>query len=288
MGLLFRSSRVCIIATGASKGFGVSLCTVLAQNFREQISLENSAGEQLSTVDKLMFVLIARDGTRLQQIGNQLRSIDKRIDFHCVQCDLSEHDSIRSIEDCLLSNKFFEDKYGHYILLHNAGSTGDINHLCRTLSVEDWIQRNQYYRLNLYSVMELTGTFLRLTDKHCPDAVRHIINITSLLAIKPMKGLMDYSVGKAAREMYTQCLANELKEDGKARTRILNYSPGPLKTEMFEKLQKEGPLKETFQKMTPLDPYESAKKMVQILKQDKFDNAAHIDFFDERNVPKFN
>lgn len=71
--------------------------------------------------------------------------------------------------------------------------------------------------LNLYSVTALTAVFLELFK----SGERCIVNISSLAAFEPLKGLAYYCVAKASREMYFRVLA---KED--TSLNILNYSPG--------------------------------------------------------------
>ena len=60
-------------------------------------------------------------------------------------------------------------------------------------------------------------------------STRHIINISSLLAVKPFAGWSLYASGKAARDMLHSVIASEEPSDS---VRLLNYAPGPLDTEM--------------------------------------------------------
>ncbi|KPM03452.1 sepiapterin reductase-like protein [Sarcoptes scabiei] len=130
--------------------------------------------------------------------------------------------------------------------------------------------------------MELTACFL--SSKSIENSHKHIINISSLAAMKPFKGLLDYCVGKAAREAYFRHLAEEFQD---SKTRILNYAPGPLETEMFRLLQKEAKfIREDFLKMQPLKLEVSVAKLLKILESDQYSNGCHIDYYDGTEKPR--
>lgn len=80
--------------------------------------------------------------------------------------------------------------------------------------------------VNLFSVTALTASFLKLFTQ----GERCIVNMTSLYAIQPGKGLVHYCVGKASREMYFRVLAAENSE-----LNILSYSPGKLNSSKIGK-----------------------------------------------------
>jgi sepiapterin reductase len=67
-----------------------------------------------------------------------------------------------------------------------------------------------------------------------------IVNISSLAAIKPFSTWSVYCMGKAAREMFHQVLAEEHK-NSKSGVKVLNYAPGPLDTDMQKDIR-EAPL----------------------------------------------
>lgn len=263
----YRSRRACITVTGASRGFGASLAIAFAQHYRHQFASTKEADDQL------MFILVARNHDDLLEVGNQLRSVDCRIDFLAIVGNLSGTEAITTVSDGMHQH-LANHRYEHFVLLHNAGSVGDPSQLCRDISVEQRATRDVYYRLNLYSVMELTGVFIRLTEY---ASHKHIVNVSSLAAVKPFKGLTDYCVGKAAREAFFRSLVHELQD----KVRVLNYAPGPLDTDMFHYLQTEGILVDEFRKMVPLTPLESAEKLLKLLTLDQYSSGDHIDFYDD-------
>lgn len=276
----YQSSNVCIILTGASQGFGQSLANIFASHYRNQFS-SNRMDD-----GNLQFLLISRDRTKLEHVSNSLKSIDPdHINVHCIEADLSKSGSISSIEECCKQMKIFERSDStrkHYILIHNAGSLGETNRWCKAINVEQAKERDDYYRLNLYSVMELTGIFIRQTESMLSTMIsRHIINISSLAAIQPFNGLIDYCVGKSAREAYFRQLSHELSQDLPNKSiHILNYAPGPLKTEMFSELQINSLISDQFGAVIPLSPEESGEKLFKILCENKYDNGSHVDYYD--------
>ena len=156
MAQFYRSPQACVILTGASRGFGVALATTFAEHYRDQFPLpaDNSAKGN----DQLIFVLIARSTTQLELASEQLKLIDSRIKVHLLGGDLSKAETVETIEQYLQKSKLLDgqESIGHFVLLHNAGSIGNSNQRCKSISVRDAAQRDAYYRLNVYSVMEMT------------------------------------------------------------------------------------------------------------------------------------
>jgi sepiapterin reductase len=120
-----------------------------------------------------------------------------------------------------------------------------------------------------------------------------IVNITSLLAIKAFASFTQYSVGKAAREAYFRSFALEHDE---ADCRVLQYSPGPVDTEMHAEVHRttyDETVREHFQNRPkpptakPSDlhrrlitPKETVDKLIGILNDNRFENGSRVDFFD--------
>lgn len=263
------SPKCLLIITGASQGFGKELAKQFVSQYNRQFH-EDSVLD-----NKITVILIARNLNRLLSLSDELNSSNhSRVNVITLAADLSLEDSIQSFENCL--KNLNSSKFEHSILIHNAGSVGNPSQLCCDVKVSDSIERSRYYRLNLYSIMELTACFL--SSKSIENSHKHIINISSLAAMKPFKGLLDYCVGKAAREAYFRHLAEEFQD---SKTRILNYAPGPLETEMFRLLQKEAKfIREDFLKMQPLKLEVSVAKLLKILESDQYSNGCHIDYYD--------
>lgn len=285
MAPFYRSSRVCVLLTGASRGFGVALATTFAEHYRDTFSLtaqEPTSGSS-NDADQLMFILLARNATQLSVVAQNLRMIDSRIKVHTIACDLSTEQAIQTVEEFFRNNTllFEHSNFGHYVLLHNAGSIGDTHLQCKSISYAQ--KRDDYYRLNVFSVMEITAIFLGKTDPSLGGvaATRSIINISSLAAIQPFTGLVDYCMGKAAREAYFRQLVHELAEDKAiGLIRVLNYAPGPLETDMFDTLRTDSLVSKAFQKIDPLTTTQSAVKLMKLLAEDSYADGAHVDYYD--------
>ena len=111
---------------------------------------------------------------------------------------------------------------------------------------------------------------------------RLIIHITSLLGRVPMAGFAAYGSAKAACSLFVQILAAENPD-----VRVLNYSPGPLDTDMFHKIIREvhsETVRKNFQDTRDqklLSCETSVRKLIGILEEDKFENATTVDYYDE-------
>ena len=117
----------------------------------------------------------------------------------------------------------------------------------------------------------------------------HIVNVSSLAAIKPFETWSIYCAGKAARDMYHKTLAEELKTKSNIRSvKVLNYAPGPLDTNMQKEIR-EGKLvdkntQEFFINMKKenqlVDLMVSASKLISAMSSRPFENGDHLDYFD--------
>lgn len=69
-----------------------------------------------------------------------------------------------------------------------------------TTDMIDFDVWRKYYDLNVFSPAVLNGVFMELFKEQ--NIKKHVINITSLCGIMPMKSVGFYCTGKAAREMF--------------------------------------------------------------------------------------
>uniref|UniRef100_A0A161MAN5 Sepiapterin reductase n=1 Tax=Triatoma infestans TaxID=30076 RepID=A0A161MAN5_TRIIF len=111
---------------------------------------------------------------------------------------------------------------------------------------------------------------------------RLIVNITSLAAIQPFKSFGFYCIGKAAREMYLRTLAEENKD-----LDILNYSPGPVGTDMIDRVIKgikDEDVRNSFIAMrdnkTLVKLEDTVGKLIDVLEHSKYTSGGRIDYFD--------
>jgi len=84
--------------------------------------------------------------------------------------------------------------------------------------------------------------------------------------------------GKAAVDMFFRVLAAENPD-----IRVLNYAPGPMKTEMTDEIRWKSSdieIRSLFETNSFVDKYDSARKLIQILDEDRFESGSHVDYFD--------
>jgi sepiapterin reductase len=112
------------------------------------------------------------------------------------------------------------------------------------------------------------------------------VNISSLCALEPFLTNGLYCTGKAAREMHHRAIALEQKATPRVKT--LNYSPGPMDTDMQScfRVSKtvHSELKKIFTTMkengTLVPPNESSYICVDLLLENSYESGAHVDYYD--------
>ena len=256
---MFHEKTFCLI-TGASKGFGRSVAVALAR--------------RCTFGEGSVLVLTGRSGNDLLETKRLIEELNKALVVQIVIADL---ENLESLDD-FLSEALPQRKtdFVMTLLVNNAGSLGNIVSSMKTITEVADIQK--YFNLNLTSVFWLTTRFL----SHFSSSKNTVVNISSLAAIQEMPFMSLYCTGKAARDMMHKCLACE--EDS---TRVLNYAPGPLDTDMSMDIQvncgnesSRNFFKELREKNTIIKPDASADKLMKILIEDSFKSGEHIDFYD--------
>uniref|UniRef100_A0A1B6LTE4 Sepiapterin reductase n=1 Tax=Graphocephala atropunctata TaxID=36148 RepID=A0A1B6LTE4_9HEMI len=251
----FWGQRSFCLVSGASQGIGQSFAVEFAHRF--------SAGSRL--------VLVARSVTGLEETKSLILTNNPHITVQTHSVDLSQPDP-GVFKDILQQ----AESYDLAMLVHNAGSLGRIDQLAA--DIDDPQEWNRYMSLNLYHVTTLTAEFLRkFTSGH-----RTIVNVTSLCAVKPFRSMGYYCVGKAAREMYFKVLAEENRD-----LDILNYSPGPVDTDMVADVIKTVKDVETQLEFTTIRDSKSlvtkeqtTQKLVALLASRKYKSGDRFDYYD--------
>lgn len=221
-------------------------------------------------------VLLARSMEGLQETKAQVLATSPGISIYLVQADLGELDKLHEV---FSEAARFADEQQHeqLILIHNAASLGDITKPIQEQTDPTVVQ--DYMAANFTSMFTLTAMFLsRFNWKY-----RTVVNMTSLLAVNYNYCFGFYSPGKAARNALMGVLAKE-----NPGIRVLSYSPAVADTDMIKTLGEksysakvtEG-VKGLFDKKIVLSCQQSISKLVEILKEDKFESGTMIDYFDE-------
>lgn len=210
-------------------------------------------------------VLIASSKAGLEETKSMITSSSAGVSVHTFSLDLGDLDTLQSsLKDLLGPGDV--TKHQQFVLVHNAGTMGTFE--CPLIGLSDGRATQNYFDINYTSMTVLTAKFL----SSFPTKGSLVINITSMLATVHIAGFPLYSPAKAARNAYMGVLAAENPE-----VRVLNYSPGPCDTNMLHCIPKH--ISENFKKV--LSPEESIFKLSRLLRENEFDNACIIDYYDD-------
>lgn len=186
-------SKVAVV-TGASRGIGHEICTVLAKEGHHTVAVARSKKPLLTLSDT-------------------------EPNITSIPTDLTEINEVSR-----LTKKLSENFSGVDILINNAGAL--INKSFANLTLDDW--RSQI-ESNLISAVHITKQLLPLFNSGA-----HIVNISSMGGYQgsaKFPGLAAYSVSKGALSILTECLAVELSEKNISANALCL---GAVQTEMLE------------------------------------------------------
>jgi NAD(P)-dependent dehydrogenase (short-subunit alcohol dehydrogenase family) len=201
------SEKKVALITGANKGIGLE------------------TARQLGATGVTILVG-ARDEQRGAEAAAKLQA--EGVDAHFIQLNVTDAATHTN------AAKFIEEKFGKLdILINNAGVLMDYGIPASASSVDNW---RTTFETNVFSLVALTQTLLPLIKKS--DAGR-IVNLSSVLASltlnadpsSPLGGPYNtaYNASKAALNMFTVHLANELKG---TTIKVNAAHPGWVKTDM--------------------------------------------------------
>ncbi|XP_069488401.1 sepiapterin reductase-like [Ambystoma mexicanum] len=252
---------VACVLTGASRGFGRSLALALCRRVRGTGSC---------------FLLLARSREGLAGVAGELRAACPGLEVRCEAVDLGTEEGLQRAQRATGELPQGQERL---LLIHNAGSVGDISKYF--VDHANLTELNSYFAFNVVSPMCLTAAVLRAFVKRA-GLRRVVVNITSVCALEPCKSLALYCTGKAARGMMFQVLAVEEPD-----VRVLNYSPGPLDTDMFQLVCTDSvdpEIRCEFQDMQRngevSDCNVPAEDLVNRLLEDTFQSGSHVAFRD--------
>ena len=253
----FQKASYCII-TGASSGLGREIAVQFAR-------------EGGKTVGKSSLVLIARNVERLEETKRLIYAEAADVTVSILPADLSNLDTLSNVSSRIMESYNPRD-HQQAVLVHCAGALGDITHPIS--QQQDPKPLTNDLTLHITSMWTLTAKFLSTVT----SGPRFILNISSLLGTLAVGGTGLYGPTRAARDMFIKVLSVENPD-----VRTLTYTPGPCDTSMHRTLV-ENTCCESTRKMLketkPLATAVSIAKLTHIIKEDKFDNASIIDYFD--------
>lgn len=249
-----------LMVTGASKGIGAKMAIETSRNFK--------AGS--------VVVLLARSLEGLELTKTEILKNNKELKVIVKSVDLAKPKN----EDLkLLISESFDAMIGFelFMVIHSVGTLGDVTKWAS--DYEDYAELENFYAINVFTPIIINNLMLKVAPN---KAQKLIVNITSKAAIAPFKSFGFYCSGKAAKEMYFRVLAEESKN-----VLVLNYSPGPVDTEMTVEAQQNavseetsGMFKELRNQGTILTTEQTTKRFLEVIAKGNYQSGEHVDFYD--------
>uniref|UniRef100_A0A8D3C023 Sepiapterin reductase n=1 Tax=Scophthalmus maximus TaxID=52904 RepID=A0A8D3C023_SCOMX len=249
--------RALCVITGASRGFGRTAARQMSRLLKPSSAL----------------VLAARSGDELRALQAELVADAEAggggLLVEVVPADLAQPDALEPEVKTIL----YETPPSL------PASLGDVSRYAKSFT--NMAEVDSYLSLNVSSSLCLTASFLQAFPQR-PGLRRTVINLSSLCAVQPFRSWVLYCTGKAARDMMFRVLAEEEPD-----VRVLNYSPGPLDTDMqmLARSRTADPdIKKSFSNMFAqgqlLTCEASCTKLVKLLLEDNYVSGAHVDIYD--------
>ncbi|EGC30821.1 hypothetical protein DICPUDRAFT_157402 [Dictyostelium purpureum] len=264
-------SRVLSIVTGANRGFGSSIC-------QEFVKFSPNKEQHLD------FILFARSADSLKNTKESIKTLSKVAnvieEYGVEMSDIPQVE--KTFKDCL--DKIEWNKYSKICLVNNHGTLYNLDKI-DTFTDFQHIQKNN--DINITSFVTISSLFLRKVKAlpNFKDLEVTMVNITSLAAIKPFESWGLYCSSKAFREMFSNVIAEENKSS--PNFKVLNYSPGPLDTDMQKEVRETCSSEETRQFYLELKknnnlvaPGDSARALAKLVFTYEFTTGQHIDYYD--------
>ncbi len=192
-----------IIITGASRGIGKGIATILAQNGAD---IAFTYSQSVVSANNLV----------------------KEITSFGVKCKAYKSNAANFNESQSLIEQILKDFESFDVLINNAGITKD--NLLMRMTEEDF---DKVVEVNLKSVFNMVKATQRVFLKKKSGS---IINISSIVGVKGNAGQSNYSASKAGIIGFSKSIALEL---GSRNIRSNVVAPGFIETEMTSELSQE-------------------------------------------------
>jgi sepiapterin reductase len=223
-------------------------------------------------------VLVSRTEKDLQAAKSDIESSSPGTSVHVIPADLQDLSAIHDVfSRCAAVAAESRKKHEQFVIVHDAGSAGDITQPIVQQTDPSVLQ--QQLALNFTSMSVLTSLFL----SRFASGERVVVNISSLLAKVHLAGFAMYSASRAARNALIGTFAAENPD-----VRFLTYTPGPCMTDMFKSIADSSHSQSTrdmfqaqIERNEVLTCQESISKLMELLRENRFENAAVIDYYDK-------
>ncbi|XP_058446267.1 sepiapterin reductase [Malaya genurostris] len=250
------------LITGASRGIGQRMAIETTRKFKPGS----------------IVVLLARSASGLESTRKEILDSNPHISVVTSSVDLNNASKLL-LEDIIEKSlaKTPVTNFQLAAIIHNVGTIGNVER--KAIDMSDRQEWEEYFATNLFTVGVLNSCFL---NKFRECAKKLVVNITSKACAVPFKSMGYYCAGKAAREMYFKVLADEESD-----LVVLNYSPGPVDTDMTVDIQGRSNAEEIrnyFQGLrettTMLTTQQTTAKFLSILEAGQFKSGDHVDYYD--------
>lgn len=214
------------IIVGVSKGFGKAILKVCM----ESIGWRKNTGQ-------FGFLLLTSCKAKCMKTWNDVYSevIDEKYDTNgrirlvIDETDLSKPNCYRQRLELILSE--FQFRINRYFIFFNAGSVTPVGPMLQE-TANFHLQLENHCNLNFVSFVSTVRNMLLLILQN-ENIIIRLVNVSSLAAVKSLHGMSVYGAVKAAREGIIFGLAAELMQKyPQLDAKLLNYCPGPMKTDM--------------------------------------------------------
>ncbi|HXP34300.1 MAG TPA: SDR family oxidoreductase [Chthoniobacterales bacterium] len=193
------------LITGASAGIGREFAQQLADRVRS-------------------LVLIARREQRLNELRDELRNRNAKLNVHVRVVDLCDKSQIDQLVRWLEENKIEID-----FLINNAG-LGDYGSFATSNPERD----DQILEVNIVALTSLTR---RLLPQMVARKRGTILNVSSSAGFLPIPGMAVYAASKAYVNSFSEALRAELLGTGIS---VIALCPGPVHTEFGDVAKRPG------------------------------------------------
>jgi NAD(P)-dependent dehydrogenase (short-subunit alcohol dehydrogenase family) len=190
-----------VLITGGSLGIGLAVAKEFIRN-------------------EARVIICGRKQQSLDEAKQDVLTEFPGADFSSVSCDVT------SLKDLEAMTSFIEDTYGGLDILINNAGTGSEE---KAMEAPDdkWYY---YWDLHVMAAVRLTRLCVPLMRKRAGEGV--ILQTSSICATQPLGYEPIYNVTKAALNMYTKCLAEELIGEN---IRVNTIAPGLVLTPDWHK-----------------------------------------------------
>lgn len=176
---LVKQKTLCVI-TGANQGYG----KCLAEKFASALT----PGSAL--------ILLARNTTKLESVATALKtsSPEVLVVYHCLDLTDFKQCSKENFETILNTTGINVSDFEQVMLLHNAGSIGDVTKF--TWQLSDSASVENCINVNITGTILFNASVLSVVKKANVKTVV-VINVTSIAAILPMPSMSLYCASKS-------------------------------------------------------------------------------------------